>query len=130
MKPAAEAWASPGPHDVGHGALRDVRDLLLFWRPPAGKAAAEYLGGRWEWGWTLFVWTNEASVGAAWSRLVEARGYVPQRLDRRAFASFLASAEDIRGLLLDGELEGDGDVIRAEPDQLVGREEALAALGA
>lgn len=110
-------------------ALRRVKDVLLFWRPPVGQAAAEYLGGRWDWGWTLFVWTSEASVGPAWSRLVGRRGYVPQRLDRHAFFRFLAGAEDIRGVLLDGELEGEGDVIRAEPDQLIGRDQALAALG-
>lgn len=118
-----------GRIDAARRALRRVQDVLLFWRPPVGQASAEYLGGRWDWGWTLFVWTSEASVGPAWSRLIGRRGYVPQRLDRHAFLRFLAGAEDIRGLLLDGELEGEGDVIRAEPDQLIDRTEALAALG-
>ena len=39
------------------------RDFLLFWRPPGRRAAAEYLGSKWDWGWTLFVWTSEATVG-------------------------------------------------------------------
>ena len=58
------------------------------------------------------------------------RGYVPQRLGRDAFVRFLERAVDIGGLLLDGELEGGGEVIRAEPDQLIRREDALSALGA
>ena len=93
------------------------------------RTAAEYLGGRWDWGWTLFVWTSEAAVGPVWSNLVGGRGYVPQRLTREAFVTFLHRASDIGGLLLDGELEGGGEVIRAEPDQLIRREEALSALG-
>ncbi len=116
--------------EAARGTLEAVRDVLLFWRPPAGRAAAEYLGGRWDWGWTLFVWTSEAAVGPVWSRLVGTRGYVPQRLGRDAFVRFLERAVDIGGLLLDGELEGGGEVIRAEPDQLIRREDALSALGA
>src|SRR5262249_45251841 len=40
-------------------ALAGARDFVLFWRPPSRRTAAEYLGGRWDWGWTLFVWTSE-----------------------------------------------------------------------
>lgn len=110
-------------------ALSATPEYLLFWRPPARRNSAEYLGGRWDWGWTLFVWTSEAAVGAGWTGLTGGRGYVPQRLSREDFASFLSGARDIGGLLLDGHLAGAGDVIRAEPDQLIRRDEALTALG-
>ncbi len=109
-------------------ALAATRDFVLFWRPPSRRTAAEYLGGRWDWGWTLFVWTSEAAVGPVWSALTGARGYVAQQLSRSAFAAFLGRAREIGGLLLDGELEATGEVIRAEPDQLIGREDALSAL--
>ena len=110
-------------------ALGHSSGFLVFWRPPARRAAGEYLGGRWDWGWTLFVWTNDAAVGPVWGDLVNERGYVAQRLTRQGFVSFLRRAGDVGGLLLDGELDGDGHVIRAEPDQLVRRTDALSALG-
>ncbi len=103
--------------------------FLLFWRPPAPRSAGEYLGGRWDWGWTLFVWTTDAAVGPVWADLVDERGYVPQRLTREAFFSFLRRAHDVGGLLLDGELDGGGHVIRAEAEQLIRRDDALSALG-
>jgi hypothetical protein len=53
---------------------------------------------------------------------------VAQRLPRAALETFLKKAKEIGGLLLDGELEATGDVIRAEPDQLIQREDALSAL--
>jgi hypothetical protein len=103
--------------------------FLIFWRPPARRSGGEYLGGRWDWGWTLFVWTSDAAVGTVWGDLVNGRGYVPQRLTREGFVSFLRRAGDVGGLLLDGELDGGGHVIRAEPDQLIRRAEALSVLG-
>ena len=109
-------------------ALAGAQEFTLFWRPPSRRNAAEYLGGRWDWGWTLFVWTSEAAVGDAWETLVAGRDYVPQRLTRNAFASFLRGTGEIGGLLIDGELEGPGKVIRAESDQLIQREAALSAL--
>jgi hypothetical protein len=109
--------------------LNRAAGFLLFWRPPARRSGGEYLGGRWEWGWTLFVWTSDAAVGPVWSDLVEGRGYVPQRLTPDAFQSFLRRAQDVGGLLLDGELDGGGRVIRAETEQLIRREDALVALG-
>jgi hypothetical protein len=63
-----------------------------------------------------------------WTHLVNGRGYVPQRLTREGFATFLRKAGDVGGLLLDGDLDGDGHVIRAEPDQLVRRTDALTML--
>ena len=110
-------------------ALGRTADFLLFWRPPARRSTGEYLGGRWDWGWTLFVWTSDAAVGPVWRDLVDGRGYVPQRLTRDAFVSFLRRAHDVGGLLLDGELDGGGHVIRAEADQLIRRDQALQALG-
>jgi hypothetical protein len=111
-------------------ALGRSAGFLIFWRPPARRSAGEYLGGRWDWGWTLFVWTSDASVGPVWGDLVSSRGYLPQRLTRDGFVSFLRRAGDVGGLLLDGELDGDGHVIRAEPDQLIRRSDALSILGA
>jgi hypothetical protein len=110
-------------------ALGRSAAFLVFWRPPARRAPGEYLGGRWDWGWTLFVWTSDTAVGPVWGDLVNARGYSPQHLSRQAFVSFLRRAGDVGGLLLDGELDGDGHVIRAEPDQLIRRADALSALG-
>jgi len=112
------------------GRLSLATEFILLWRPPVTRATAEYLGGRWDWGWTLFVWTSESAVGPRWSNLVASRGYVPQHLTRDAFVRFLHRASEIGGLLLDGELEGTGDVIRAEAEQLIGRDEAIDALGA
>ena len=37
-----------------HALVRSV-GFLVFWRPPARRSSGEYLGGRWDWGWTLFV---------------------------------------------------------------------------
>jgi hypothetical protein len=109
-------------------ALAAACDFVLFWRPPSRRSQPEYLGGRWDWGWTLFVWTSDAAVGPVWGALTGARGYVAQRLPRAALATFLQKAKEIGGLLLDGELEGAGSVIRAEPDQLIKRDDALLAL--
>jgi len=103
---------------------------VLFWRPPAARRVGEYLGGRWDWGWTLFVWTSDSAVGPLWGDLVHGRGYMPQRLTREGLESFLRRAEDVSGLLLDGELDEGGQVIHAEPDQLILREQALGALTA
>lgn len=110
-------------------ALLDSLGFLVFWRPPLRRSAGEYLGGRWDWGWTLFVWTSDAAVGPVWDDLVKSRGYLPQRLTRQGFMSFLRREKDVGGLLIDGELDGDGQVIRAEPDQLVPRSEAISTLG-
>ena len=105
-------------------------DFVLLWRPPATRKTAEYLGGRWDWGWTLFVWTSKAAVDQRWTSLMAGRGYVPEYLNRDSFVRFLHQASEIGGLLLDGELEGTGEVIRAEAEQLIGRDDAIAALAA
>jgi hypothetical protein len=107
--------------------LGDARDFLLFWRPPARRAAAEYLGSKWDWGWTLFVWTNEASVGPMRADLAT-RGYLAQWLTREGFLAFLHRASDVGGILVDGELEDGGARIRAEQEQLVRRTDALVVL--
>jgi len=128
---AARGRSQPGrvrPFAALH-ALGRSAGFLIFWRPPARRATGEYLGGRWDWGWTLFVWTSDAAVGAVWGDLVHGRGYVPQRLTREGFEAFLRRAGDVGGLLLDGELDEDGHVIRAEPDQLIRRTDALVVLG-
>jgi len=104
-------------------------DFLLFWRPPGRRAAAEYLGAKWDWGWTLFVWTSESTVGPMRTDLA-ARGYLAQWLTREGFLAFLHRAGDIGGVLIDGELEDDGERIRAEAEQLVARRDALLVLDA
>lgn len=118
------------PHAPRPARLALATEFILLWRPPVTRTTAEYLGGRWDWGWTLFVWTSEAAVGPRWANLIAARGYVPQHLSRDAFVRFLHRASEIGGLLLDGELEGTGDMIRAEAEQLIGRDEAIDALSA
>ena len=109
---------------IGHS-----RDFLLFWRPPGRRAAAEYLGSKWDWGWTLFVWTSEATVGPMRADLAT-RGYLAQWLTREGFLSFLHRATEIGGVLFDGELEDGGARIRAEPQQLVRRLDAVTVLDA
>lgn len=124
--------ALPSPRSRPRGALQALGrsgGFLVFWRPPARRAGGEYLGGRWDWGWTLFVWTNDEAVGPVWRDLVQTRGYVPQRLTRDGFFTFLRRAGDVGGLLLDGDLDDDGHVIRAEPEQLIRRSDALVVLG-
>jgi hypothetical protein len=128
--PARAPSPTPAPSAARPARLTLATEFILLWRPPATRSTAEYLGGRWDWGWTLFVWTSEAAVGPRWANLVATRGYVPQHLTRDAFVRFLHRASEIGGLLLDGELEGTGDVIRAEAEQLIGRDEAIDALGA
>jgi hypothetical protein len=122
-----------GPESPGVIAAREIigpaRDFLLFWRPPARRSAAEYLGSKWDWGWTLFVWTSEASVGPMRTDL-STRGYLAQWLTREGFLSFLHRATEIGGVLFDGELEDGGARIRAEPQQLVRRLDAVSALDA
>ena len=110
-------------------ALAAARDFVLFWRPPSRRSAAEYLGGRWDWGWTLFVWTERGGGRAGVDRAHRrARLRARSACRARRWRHSSQQAKEIGGLLLDGELEGAGDVIRAEPDQLIRREDALSAL--
>jgi hypothetical protein len=119
------------PDTPAVATARDIigqsRDFLLFWRPPGRRAAAEYLGSKWDWGWTLFVWTSEATVGPMRADL-STRGYLAQWLTREGFLSFLHRATEIGGVLFDGELEDGGARIRAEPQQLVRRLDAVTVL--
>ena len=119
------------PDTPAVATARDIigqsRDFLLFWRPPGRRAAAEYLGSKWDWGWTLFVWTSEATVGPMRADLAT-RGYLAQWLTREGFLSFLHRATEIGGVLFDGELEDGGARIRAEPQQLVRRLDAVTVL--
>jgi hypothetical protein len=121
------------PDTPAVATARDIigqsRDFLLFWRPPGRRAAAEYLGSKWDWGWTLFVWTSEATVGPMRADLAT-RGYLAQWLTREGFLSFLHRATEIGGVLFDGELEDGGARIRAEPQQLVRRLDAATVLDA
>src|SRR5438067_684824 len=130
MAATAQRHRSIRPQPLGAlQALGRSSGFLVFWRPPARRSAGEYLGGRWDWGWTLFVWTSDSAVGPVWGDLVNGRGYVPQRMSRSGFFAFLRRASDVGGLLMDGELDGGGHVIRADTEQLIRRDEALVALG-
>jgi hypothetical protein len=124
----------PGPVErparvaTAREALAAADRLVVFERPPSRHSSSEYLGARWEWGWTLFVWTDDAGIGPVRAELTGARGYVARRWSAQELAAFLLRAREIGGVLVDGDLEGTGDVIRAEPLQLIGRDDALAAL--
>jgi hypothetical protein len=109
-------------------AVPDAQEFLVFWRPPRRRSAAEYLGGRWEWGWVLFVWTRDDLVGESWGVLVDAGEYVPQRLDRESFREFLERSDEVGGLIVNGDIDSEAKVIRAVPDQMLRREDALAML--
>ena len=117
------------PIGTARDALGRAPAFVIFCRPAPRGSGADYLGGRWDdWGWTMFVWTSDAAVGAAWTDLVERRGYVPERLTRDAFLLFLKQASDLGGILVDGDLDDGGIVINADVDQLVRRDAALALL--
>jgi len=118
---------SPRPA-TARDALAGADRLIVFERPPTRRNSSEYLGARWDWGWTLFVWTDEAGVGPVWSELTGTRGYVARLWSASELAAFLLRAREIGGLLIDGDLEGTGDVIRADPAQLIGRDDALSTL--
>jgi len=128
-------WGAPAPVKpptlrigTARQALERARVFVFFWRPPVRGGGGEYLGGRWDWGWTMFAWTSDAAVGAAWTDLVEHRRYVPERLTRDAFQLFLKRAYEVGGILVDGELDEEGTIIRADADQLVSRDEAITIL--
>lgn len=115
-------------HADARAALDVAGQFIVFERPPSRRSASEFLGARWEWGWTLFVWTGEDVVGPVWDELTGTRGYVARRWSGPELAAFLVRAREIGGLLVDGDLEGTGEVIRAEPAQLIGRDAALSTL--
>ncbi len=124
LRPAERA----GGYADARRALAEATRFIVFERPPSRHSAAEFLGARWEWGWTLFVWTADDVVGAVWDSLISNRGYVARRWSGPELAAFLARAREIGGLLIDGDLEASGEVARAEPAQLVGRDDVLAVL--
>lgn len=109
-------------------AVVDAEDFLVFWRSPERTRRAEYLGGRWNRGWMLFVWTRDDLIGHDWRDLVEARGYVPQRLDRGALRDLLARSTEVVGLIVNGDIDAELRTIRAAPEQIVPRVETLRLL--
>src|SRR5207244_12381804 len=119
----ARVSVPPPPALPAQQALGRSPGFLVFWRPPARRAAGEYLGGRWEWGRTLFVWTSDAAVGPVWSDLVNTRGYVVQRLTRQGVVSFLRRAGDGRGRLRNGERHRAGRGVRPAHEQANPRRE-------
>jgi hypothetical protein len=109
-------------------AVIRAEDFVVFWRSPERQRRAEYLGGRWNRGWMLFVWTSDELVGDSWRVLVEERGYVPQHLDRSALCDLLARSTEVVGLIVNGDIDPEMRTIRAAPEQMVPRPDSLRLL--
>ena len=109
-------------------AVVDAEDFLVFWRLPERSRRTEYLGGRWNRGWMLFVWTSDDFVGPTWRSLVEARGYVPHRIDRAALRDLLTRSNEVVGLIVNGDIDAEMRTIRAAPEQMVPRVDTLRLL--
>jgi hypothetical protein len=109
-------------------AIHEGTDFLVFSRPPGRRGRAEYLGGRWNRGWMLFVWTRNDLLEQSWHLLVEARGYVPQRLDREGFRELIAESTEVGGLIVNGDIDPEMRTIRAAAEQIARRSEALRLL--
>ena len=109
-------------------AVGRAEDFVVFWRSPERQRRAEYLGGRWNRGWMLFVWTSDDLVGDSWRVLVEERGYVPQHLDRGALCDLLGRSAEVVGLIVNGDIDPEMRTIRAAPEQMVPRTDSLRLL--
>lgn len=109
-------------------AVGGADDFWVFWRSPRRNRRAEYLGGRWNRGWMLFVWTDGDLVGAPWRNLIEARGYLAQRLERDALRALLVRSTEVVGLIVNGDIDPEMRTIRAAPEQMVPRGESLRLL--
>jgi hypothetical protein len=109
-------------------ALLEGRDFLVFARPPGRSGRAEYLGGRWNRGWMLFVWTRDDLIGEDWRVQVESRGYRPQRLDRDGFRELIARSAEVGGLIVNGDIGSDLRTIRAAAEQFTRRAAVLRLL--
>jgi hypothetical protein len=109
-------------------AVVKADDFLVFWRSPQRRHRGEYLGGRWNRGWMLFVWTGADQIGESWRLLVEERGYVPQHLDRGALRNLLATSTEVVGLIVNGDIDPETHTVRAAPDQVVRRTDSLRLL--
>jgi hypothetical protein len=109
-------------------AVVAAEDFLVFWRLPQRSRCTEYLGGRWNRGWMLFVWTSDDFVGPTWRTLVEARGYRPHRLDRSALRELVTRSAEVVGLIVNGDIDAEMRTIRAAPQQMVPRVETLRLL--
>ena len=109
-------------------AVVSAHDFLVFRRSTAG-GRPEYLGGRWNRRWLLFVWTREDAFGDGWHPIVRERGYVAEWLDRGAFRELLVRCAEVVGLIVDGDVDATTRAIRAAPEQMVSRVDALRLLG-
>jgi hypothetical protein len=109
-------------------AVVEADNFVVFWRSPERQRRTEYLGGRWNRGWMLFVWTRDDLVGDSWRVLVEERGYVPQRLDRSALCDLLARSTEVVGLIVNGDIDPEMRTIRAAAEQMVPRTDSLRLL--
>jgi len=109
-------------------AIREGEDFLVFARPPGRGGRAQYLGGRWNRGWMLFVWTRDDLVEEGWRMQVESRGYVPQHLDRDGFRELVTRSAEVGGLIVNGDIDADLRTIRAAAEQFTRRAEVLRLL--
>jgi hypothetical protein len=109
-------------------ALVSASSFLVFWRAADRPQRAEYLGGRWNRGWVLFVWTREDELATGWYALARERGYVAERLERDGFRELLLRCGDVVGLIVNGDIDPETRTIRAAPEQMVPRDETLKLL--
>jgi hypothetical protein len=109
-------------------AILEGEDFLVFTRSPGRGGRSQYLGGRWNRGWMLFVWTREDLVEEGWRMEVESRGYIPQRLDREGFRELVTRSAEVGGLIVNGDIDADLKTIRAAAEQFTRRAQVLRLL--
>lgn len=124
----ADVWSASAFLPELVSTVASAHEFLVFWRALDGTRRREYLGGRWDRGWMLFVWTRDDLLSRGWHTLVEGRGYVPERLNRRAFRDLLGRCAEVVGLIINGDIDPDTRTIRAAPEQMVPRVETLRLL--
>ena len=109
-------------------AVLEGREFVVFWRPEESSGRAEYLGGRFDRGWMLFVWTGDDLIGQDCRTLVEARGYVPQHLERGGLRELIACSKEVGGMIVNGDIDPEMRTIRAAAEQIARRGDALRLL--
>ena len=109
-------------------AVLEGRDFVVFRRPDEKSGRAEYLGGRSEGGWMLFVWTEDDRIGRDCRVIVEERGYVPQHLERGGLRELIACSREVGGMIVNGDIDPEMRTIRAAAEQIARRGDALRLL--
>lgn len=109
-------------------AILEAEDFLVFARPAGRGGRAQYLGGRWNRGWMLFVWTRDDLVDEGWRMQVESRGYASQHLDREGFRELVTRSSEVGGLIVNGDIDSELRTIRAAAEQFTRRADVLRLL--